>query len=239
MGGWRGRASGVGTYIGRKAKEEWKWWNLITNAIHLISPPNENIIVTSDVSRPWWERYQPVSYKLDTRSGDESSFKDMVDRCKAVGVRIYADVVINHMAAFDRSGTGTGGSPFNGAIGEFPGVPFSARHFHTFSDCGARGDIDYQDTKQVRNCDLLGLKDLDHSQSYVQDKVAEYLNKLIDLGVAGFRVDAAKHMWPRDIAAIQKKVNDLPEGGRPFFYFEVIDWNTEAIKDDLSFGICY
>ena len=36
-------------------------------------------------------------------------------------------------------------------------------------------------------------------------------------------MDAAKHMWPADIEALQAKLNDLPSGGRPFFYMEVID----------------
>ena len=70
----------------------------------------------------------------------------------------------------------------------------------------------YQVSSQVRNCDLLGLRDLDYSQSYVLNKVAAYLNKLIDLGVAGFRVDAAKHMWPDDISALQKKAGFKPLG---------------------------
>lgn len=39
----------------------------------------------------------------------------------------------------------------------------------------------------------------------------------------GFRLDAAKHMWPSDIAAIQAKVHDVQSGGRPYFVMEVID----------------
>lgn len=49
-----------------------------------ISPPNENVIVQG---RPWYERYQPVSYILKTRSGDEEDFKQMTKRCSDVGVR--------------------------------------------------------------------------------------------------------------------------------------------------------
>ena len=30
-------------------------------------------------------------------------------------------------------------------------------------------------------------------------------------------------MWPADIEALQAKLNDVPSGGRPFFYMEVID----------------
>lgn len=41
-----------------------------------------------------------MSYSLDgSRSGSESEFKEMVDKCNNVGVRIYVDAVINHMAA--------------------------------------------------------------------------------------------------------------------------------------------
>lgn len=33
-----------------------------------------------------------------SRSGNDAQFRDMVARCNKVGVRIYADAVINHMA---------------------------------------------------------------------------------------------------------------------------------------------
>lgn len=53
-----------------------------------ISPPHENRIVSLP-PRPWFERYQPVSYKLVTRSGDEGEFRDMVERCNRAGVRYW------------------------------------------------------------------------------------------------------------------------------------------------------
>ena len=55
---------------------------------------------------------------------------------------------------------------------------------------------------QVRNCKLVNLADLALDHDYVRGKIANYLNHLIDLGVAGFRVDAAKHMWPGDLSAV-------------------------------------
>ncbi len=75
-----------------------------------------------------WQRYQPVSYKLVSRSGNEQQFKDMVQRCNAVGVRIYVDAIINHMGA--TSGTGTAGSGFNAGQRSFPGVPYSGNDFN-------------------------------------------------------------------------------------------------------------
>lgn len=60
------------------------------------------------------------------------------------------------------------------------------------------------------------------------------MNKLIDIGVAGFRVDACKHMWPGDLGAILGMLNDLntayfPGGSRPFIAQEVIDQGGEPI----------
>lgn len=82
-------------------------------------------------------------------------------------------------------------------------------------------------TSQVRDCRLSGLLDLALEKDYVRSKVAEYMNHLIDIGVAGFRIDAAKHMWPGDIKAFLDKLKDLntqwfSAGTKPFIYQEVI-----------------
>ena len=45
---------------------------------HIVLPNNDY---------PWWQRYQPVSYILDSRSGNEDEFANMTRRCNAVGVR--------------------------------------------------------------------------------------------------------------------------------------------------------
>jgi len=91
---------------------EWKWEDIAKECEEFLgpngyggvqtSPVNENAVLDpppwdKNIHRPWYERYQPVSYKLITRSGDEAQFKDMVHRCNKVGVRIYVDIVINHM----------------------------------------------------------------------------------------------------------------------------------------------
>lgn len=52
----------------------------------------------------------------------------MVQRCNAVGVRIYVDAVINHMAAGNGWGTGGSSSDANGL--NFPAVPFGSNDFN-------------------------------------------------------------------------------------------------------------
>lgn len=222
---------------------EWKWDDIAAECERFLgpygfcgvqtSPANENRVVTSP-NRPWWERYQPVSYKIQTRSGNEDQFKRMVQRCGAVGVRIFVDVVVNHMTGVGGKGQGTAGTSFDADGLQFPGVPFGPTDFNDGSMCHS-GDLsihDYSNPEEVRNCRLVGLLDLKMGKDYVRGKVADYLNHLVDLGVAGFRVDAAKHMWPGDLTVLFGKVKDVQQGGRPFVYQEVIDQGGEPIKAD-------
>uniref|UniRef100_A0A034VD39 alpha-amylase n=1 Tax=Bactrocera dorsalis TaxID=27457 RepID=A0A034VD39_BACDO len=192
---------------------EWKWDDIAAECENFlgpkgyagvqVSPVNENIVANN---RPWWERYQPMSYLLTTRSGNEQQFANMVRRCNNVGVRIYVDAVFNHMAADRANARGTAGSTANPGSKSFPAVPYSSTDFHT--TCAINN---YNDVNQVRNCELVGLKDLDQSKSWVRDRILDFLNKLINLGVAGFRVDAAKHVWPSDLKVFTKFCTQIGE----------------------------
>jgi len=231
---------------------EWRWDDIAAECERFlgpkgfggvqVSPVNENsVIYQSVVQRPWWERYQGVSFNLVTRSGDENAFKSMVARCNAVGVRIYVDAVFNQLAA--GGGTGTGGSSFDGF--NFPAIPFGANDFTPRDSCpSSNGDIqDYNNALQVRNCKLSGMPDVYQGSTYVRGKIAEFLNKLVSFGVAGFRFDASKHMWPGDLQAIVNSLDNLPtsagfaSGSRPFIFQEVIESDSEPIKAAEYFGV--
>ncbi|KAL7850851.1 hypothetical protein AOLI_G00212070 [Acnodon oligacanthus] len=166
---------------------EWRWADIAAECERYlapngyggvqISPPAESIVVYP--WHPWWQRYQPISYNLCSRSGNEDELRDMITRCNNVG---------------------------------------------------------------ARNCRLLDLLDLALEKDYVRGKVAGYMNKLIDMGVAGFRVDAAKHMWPEDLNAVYRRLNNLntkwfSSGSRPFIYQEVINLGGETISVSEYTGI--
>lgn len=83
---------------------------------------------------------------------------------------------------------------------------------------------------KVRDCRLVSLLDLAMEKDYVRGKVAEYMNTLIDMGVAGFRVDACKHMWPGDLSAVFDRLHNLStkwfsSGSKPFIYQEVTNFS--------------
>lgn len=165
----------------------------------LTSPPQEHI-----AGDAWWTSYQPVSYQLESKLGTEDEFADMVARCAASGVDVIADAVVNHMAGIE-SGVGVAGTAFTHY--SYPGLYDEADFHH----CGLTADddiADYTSREQVQTCELLNLADLDTGAAGVQGTLTEYLSHLLDLGVAGFRIDAAKHMAADDVAAI---VAALPE----------------------------
>ncbi|XP_062844246.1 pancreatic alpha-amylase [Trichomycterus rosablanca] len=233
---------------------EWRWADIAEECERYlapngfggiqISPPNDHIIL-NDPWRPWYQRYQPIGYNLCSRSGSEAELKDMITRCNNVGVNIYVDVVINHMCG---AGGGAGthsscGSYFNANNKDFPTVPYSAWDFNDGKCYTGSGNIDnYNDINQVRNCRLVGLLDLALEKDYARSKVVDFMNKLIDLGVAGFRVDACKHMWPGDLQVMYGKLKDLntkwfSSGSRPFIYQEVIDLGGEPITASEYTGL--
>ncbi|WP_373998412.1 alpha-amylase family protein [Bdellovibrio bacteriovorus] len=175
-----------------------------------VSPPHEHIMWENT---PWWERYQVASYNLNSRSGNEAEFADMVRRCQSVGVDVYADAVINHTTGIP-GGVGFGGTAFTHY--DYPGL-YSHKDFH---HCGRNGNdniVDYSDRYEIQNCELVDLADLATETEYVRDRLAAYLNKLLDLGVAGFRIDAAKHIPAQDLAAIYSRLKRSA-----YIYHEVI-----------------
>jgi pullulanase len=201
---------------------EWDWSEIATecetflgskgfNAVQ-ISPPNEHIVHDT-----WWARYQPVSYKLTSRSGSEAELQDMIDRCRAAGVKIYADMVINHTAALNQGGTGTAGSSWS--YENHPGL-YGPNDYHD-----PRYQISgYGDAEHVWGGRLLELPDLNTGSSHVRDRIAGYFERLRGMGVEGFRVDAAKHMSPEDVQAI------LNKAGNPWTFLEVIGASGEAAE---------
>lgn len=190
----------------------------------LVMPPQEHIHGAA-----WWTHYQPVSYQLESRLGTRDGFADMVSRCNDAGVDVIVDAVINHMAGV-AGGVGWAGTSFDRL--SYPGL-YDENDFHRCT-LTANGQIqNYQDRDQVQTCDLLGLADLATGTEKVRSTIADYLNDLMSLGVAGFRIDAAKHMAATDIAGILEGVS-----GNPRIIHEVIRGGGEPIQPEeyLSTG---
>jgi alpha-amylase len=221
---------------------EWKWTDIAAECENVlgpagfkavqVSPPQEHSITPS---HDWSERYQPVSYSVArSRSGTGAEFADMVSRCKTAGVGIIVDAVINHMTNFPSPGVGSNGTAYTKY--SYPGL-YTPSDFHP-----ACTVTNYQSAANVQDCELLSLPDLNTGLASVRQKIADYLIMLARLGVAGFRIDAAKHIQQVELDAIIGRVNlTLAGEGKPlpYFFLEVIGGTGEALSARDYFGEGY
>ena len=218
---------------------EWRWTDIAREcelvlgpagvAAVQVSPPQEHAVIQG---APWWQRYQPVSYSVErSRSGTGDDFRAMVSRCRAAGVGIIVDAVINHMTA--GAGTGSNGTAYTKY--SYPGT-WAASDFRA-PPCGVSN---YQDAANVQDCELLGLADLNTALPTVQQRLGDFLVALARMGVAGFRIDAAKHMNAVELDAVIARMNTVLAGeGRPlpYVFHEVIDYGGEAVKAGDYLGV--
>lgn len=239
----------------------WRWADIARECETFLGPKGYAAVQVSPPQQhpadktAWWAVYQPVSYKIGGHLGTEAEFLDMVDRCHAVNVKIYADVVINHMASGTGQADGDAATTFSNGGGHnysFPNLGFGSSyvstdfHWNVNGATKCEGKVDnYNSQHAVQHCELgvdpPWLPDLATETGKVQDTIAKYLVYLYqNLHVDGFRIDAAKHIDAGEILAILNKVDtqlgvfdpDHPDTHPYYVVQEVIDPGTEAVKKE-------
>lgn len=187
----------------------WSWKSLESECKNYLGPNGIDWILTLAPSDhihgyAWWVRYQPTSYSLNSSAGTAAEFAQMVAACNTAGVKVITDAVINHMAG--GSGVSVDGKTYE--FGSYPDI-YTTSDFHfglSQSDPHFCADdiSNWDEFRERTDCQFPGLPDLATEKPEVQQKIAGYLNSQLALGVSGFRIDAAKHIPPADIAAIKK-----------------------------------
>jgi alpha-amylase len=198
-----------------------------------VSPPNLTI------DRPeWWARYQPIDYRVIAGPlGTEADFRRLNDRADAMGVRVIADIVLNHMANpdFARYGERYTSNPEqlyypDPRSRETFGLSFlfNPRDFNT------AGCIqNFEDRQQVLFGRLClgfpdkGLPDLDLTRPNVFEAQRNFIDGLIAMGVDGFRVDALKHI-PTDYV---NRIFAHVDRSKIFLFGEIIAHNGNMERE--------
>lgn len=195
----------------------------------LISPPMKSF--KHPCGTPWWQRYQPQDYRvIDNQLGNKESLSAMIAKLNQVGVRVYADVVFNHMANesklrndlvypnqrdLDDYQRHAAYYQQQTLFGDLSQPLFTEKDF--VAEFGIR---DWKDKWQVQNGRITGgphdrglptLKD----SPYVIEQQKAFLLALKSLGIQGFRIDAAKHLTLNHIKQV---------------------WSEEVIQDMHIFG---
>ncbi len=214
----------------------WRWKDITREVVFLsrhgfdaikISPPQEFVYIDG---APWWAVYQPVSYNFSSYYGTIEDFIEMIDFCHSYNLKVYVDLVINHMAEFrvdQKINQGTNGTHFGlyyyGPLNE-DGDYFTYDDFYHFKEGGNQHikNEDYGNFEgiwRLEHYDFLNLPKLDLTKSHVRKVIRKYIRKLLSLGVDGFRLDAAKHLVMNEVERIFKNLR-TKDNYRPYIYQE-------------------
>ncbi len=146
------------------------------------SPEGGNIKILDEKEGNWYHYYQPTDWTVGNNIvGTEEEMKVMLDSAKKYDIRVIVDVLPNH-TAFDIDLVT---DEFYAAVGG------RDKMFHTY---GLEGINDYNDRTQCTHQGVGGLPDVNTENPLFQKYYMQFVNKLIEMGVRGFRYDTAKHI---------------------------------------------
>ena len=146
------------------------------------SPEGGNIKILDEKEGNWYHYYQPTDWTVGNNIvGTEEEMKVMLDSAKKYDIRVLVDVLPNHVG-FDIDLVA---DEFYAAVGG------RDKMFHTH---GLEGINDYNDRTQCTHQGVGGLPDVNTENPLFQKYYMQFVNKLIEMGVRGFRYDTAKHI---------------------------------------------
>ncbi len=172
----------------------------------------------------WWVYYQPIDFVITDGEGNALGNKEDLERMIATahryGIKVIVDVVANHLA------NQTGNDLSNKIPAELTGSDF----WHDIS----KNTTDYTNRYEVTQYCMAGLPDLNTGNDSVQAAVLAFLKECVDIGVDGFRFDAAKHIetpdddascasdfWPTVLGRTASYAESKQQ--TVYFYGEVLD----------------
>ena len=146
------------------------------------SPEGGNVKILDEKEGNWYHYYQPTDWTIGNNIvGSEEEMKVMLDSAKKYDLRVLVDVLPNHVAFNIDLVT----NAFYEAVGG------REKMFHSK---GLQGIQDYNDRIQCTLQGVGGLPDVNTENPLFQKYYMEFVNKLLNMGVRGFRYDTAKHI---------------------------------------------
>lgn len=220
---------------------DWTFKDIETN-LPAIANAGFKMIQTSPVQQPknggasWWSFYQPVSLSIATSSplGSKEDLQSLCTSADEYGISIICDIVFNHMANVNDTTLENDGTPVvSPDVDNYEPYLYAHRNdtnnptFHHNPHASGSGAV-----TQVYTYGKL--PDLNTSNTYVQGRCLSLLKECIDIGVDGFRFDAAKHIetptdpsyasdfWP-NVLGEAKTYYNTKTGNNLYAYGEVLN----------------
>lgn len=168
----------------------------------------------------WWSSYQPFDFDIGNRFGTEQDLQKLCAEAKKRGIDIIVDIVFNHMANKSGYEQLTPHNNVNPKLRDNQGVwkqPIMLQN----------GDNRYEAVRHN-----IGLPGLNYANEELQTMLLDYLMRLKQLGVSGFRFDAAKHIGlPNDGVNFFNVLKRFLENNNLYAYGEFLggdlNWRNE------------
>lgn len=183
-------------------------------------PPLEPL--KEEDSSVWWKAYQPISFNIGNIYGSKEELIAFCRECERIGLRVYADAIINHMGADNNDSL----KPHDLVDERLKANPAYWKERVPVTNWHDRSDV-------IHHC--INLPGLNVYHPDVETMIVDFLNELIDCGITGFRFDAAKSIglpsegyrfWPNLIYRLKKY--------GLFLYGEVIFEENPRIIDEYA-----
>ncbi len=217
----------------------WQWsFQNIKSKLPEIAAAGYSTIQTSVVQQPkestagktnevWWVYYQPAGFYITTGNNALGTKSDLQELCAAAseyGIRVIVDVVANHLgnkSGYDKADT----------------IPDDIKNDSSCWHDLWNQEINYGNRYSITHGSMGGLPDLNSESSKIQGYVTNYLKECIDVGVTGFRFDAAKHIsvpdegseytfWPNVLNPTTSYAQS--KGFTPYYYGEALYQTTDG-----------
>ena len=201
-------------------------YNNIKNNLQAIKDAGYTAVQTSPVQQPkdyngswrdqknqWWKLYQPLNFSISNHTwlGSKSDLQSLCSTAESMGIKVIVDVVANHLS-------GNGGGGYGSLDGNVDGSLKRWEYYHDYNDGANDG------SRYAMTMGHIGMPDLNTGHPDVQNIVKNFLVECVNIGVDGFRFDAAKHI-------------ELPtdDGNRSDFWPNVLNGAQNASPNEIYF----
>ena len=220
----------------------WKF-SQIKEELPYLADAGFKMIQTSPIQQPksngtsWWAFYQPLGFSIADNSplGTKQELKELCEEADKYNISIISDIVFNHLANITDSITESDGTPKVSPDVE----KYEPEIYKYRNDGDADGTTFHHEPKATGSGAVTqvyaygNLPDLNTGHPLVQKRALDLLKEAIDVGVDGFRFDAAKHIetpddpdhasnfWPNVLGEAEKYYKEKT-GKNLFAYGEIL-----------------
>lgn len=176
-----------------------------------------------EFSNSWWMSYQPIDFTIGNRYGSKKDLINLCNKASEKEIIVIADVVCNHMAGRDDGSL----LPHNKVANYLKNTP---KYWKT------KENIHNWDNRYEVTNYCMGLPGLDLNNLDLQYIIFEFLFKLINCGVKGFRFDAAKSIaLPKEGCSFWNNMNELFTHEISVKYGEVLFSNPDLLNEYTNY----